>query len=148
MRHVFDPRTVLLARHAQHVVLIHFPIALFLAAAGFDLAASWTRRRDLAIAAYWNLTAAALFTLPAVATGLLAWQLALDGRPPRGVLLYHMVGGLAATGMIWAVWWTWRRAESGAGPLPRHRWALELAAALVVAATAHLGGYLSGVNVP
>ena len=28
----FDIRTVILAKHAQHVVLIHFPIALFTAA--------------------------------------------------------------------------------------------------------------------
>jgi hypothetical protein len=27
----FDLRTVVLAKHAQHVVLIHFPIALFIA---------------------------------------------------------------------------------------------------------------------
>jgi len=34
--HPFDVRTVLFAKHAQHVVLIHFPIALFTAAAAFD----------------------------------------------------------------------------------------------------------------
>ena len=27
----FDTKSLLLARHAQHVVLIHFPIALFIA---------------------------------------------------------------------------------------------------------------------
>ena len=32
----FDIRTVLLASHAQHVVLIHFPIALFIMAVAFD----------------------------------------------------------------------------------------------------------------
>lgn len=32
----FDIRTVVLAKHAQHVVLIHFPIALFFAAVTFD----------------------------------------------------------------------------------------------------------------
>src|ERR1035441_183434 len=32
----FDPKTVLLAKHAQQVVLIHFPIALFISAVGFD----------------------------------------------------------------------------------------------------------------
>ena len=35
----FDLNTVLLAKHAQHVVLIHFPIALFIAAVAFDLIA-------------------------------------------------------------------------------------------------------------
>ena len=32
----FDLKSVLFARHAQHVVLIHFPIALFLAGVAFD----------------------------------------------------------------------------------------------------------------
>ena len=34
----FDWRSVLLARHAQHVVLIHFPIALFITGVLFDVA--------------------------------------------------------------------------------------------------------------
>jgi uncharacterized membrane protein len=47
----FDPKTVLLARHAQHVVLIHFPIALFIAGVTFDLMAQWTKRHGLQAAA-------------------------------------------------------------------------------------------------
>ena len=45
----FDPKTVLLAKHAQHVVLVHFPIALFLTAVGFDLAAQWMKKPILAV---------------------------------------------------------------------------------------------------
>ena len=45
----FDPRTAILAKHAQHVVLIHFPIALFIAGVAFDFMATWTRRKDLAV---------------------------------------------------------------------------------------------------
>ena len=33
----FDLKTALLAKHAQHVVLIHFPIALFMVSFAFDL---------------------------------------------------------------------------------------------------------------
>ena len=51
----FDLKTVLLAKHAQHVVLIHFPIALFITAVAFDLIAQWTKRRAIADAAYYNL---------------------------------------------------------------------------------------------
>ena len=65
----FDLKTVLLAKHAQHVVLIHFPIALFITAVAFDLAAQWTRRRSWADAAYYNLVVAAASTLPVLATG-------------------------------------------------------------------------------
>ena len=32
----FDIKTVILAKHVQHVVLIHFPIALYTAAVAFD----------------------------------------------------------------------------------------------------------------
>ena len=34
--HPFDLKAALLAKHAQHVVLIHFPIALFIAGVAFD----------------------------------------------------------------------------------------------------------------
>jgi uncharacterized membrane protein len=43
----FDLKTALLAKHAQHVVLIHFPIALFITAVAFDLIAQWTKRKWL-----------------------------------------------------------------------------------------------------
>src|SRR6185437_2042192 len=39
----FDPKAALLAKHAQHVVLVHFPIALFMTGVLFDLAARWTK---------------------------------------------------------------------------------------------------------
>jgi hypothetical protein len=47
-----DPNTALLAKHAQHVVLIHFPIALFISAVAFDFIAQWTKRRGMADTAY------------------------------------------------------------------------------------------------
>src|ERR1700751_1549184 len=54
----FDLKTILLAKHAQYVVLIHFPIALFISAVAFDLISQWTRREGLADAAYYNLVVA------------------------------------------------------------------------------------------
>ena len=48
----FDLKSVLLASHAQHVVLIHFPIALFLVSVAFDFAAQWWRTAALATVAY------------------------------------------------------------------------------------------------
>src|ERR1700720_3585023 len=89
----FDLRTVLLAKHAQHVVLIHFPIALFITAVAFDYVAQWTKSRTLTAAAYLNLLLAAISTVPVVATGLLAWQWALEGQKLKGTLLMHLVLG-------------------------------------------------------
>ena len=60
----FDPKTVLLAKHAQHVVLVHFPIALFLTAVGFDVAAEWTKKPVFATVARYNMMIAAIATLP------------------------------------------------------------------------------------
>ena len=65
----FDLKTALLAKHAQHVVLIHFPIALFISAVAFDLTAQWTKLRGLTDAAYYNLLVAAISTFPVFATG-------------------------------------------------------------------------------
>jgi len=40
--HPFDIKSALLAKHAQHVVLIHFPIALFIMGVAFDFLAQGT----------------------------------------------------------------------------------------------------------
>src|SRR4029078_97182 len=85
----FDLKSVLLARHAQHVVLIHFPIALFLVSVAFDFAAQWKRTATFAAVAYYTLTVAAFTSLPAVATGLMAWHWQLEGQRIKGTLLLH-----------------------------------------------------------
>jgi uncharacterized membrane protein len=144
----FDPKTALLAKHAQHVVLIHFPIALFIAAVGFDLIGQWTKRRGLAAAAYYNLLVAAISTLPVLVTGLLAWQFQLEGQKLKGILLLHLVLGCASSVMIWLVWWIHFRARRRTVYLPSYRLAVELLAVGLVALTGHLGGFLSGVNLP
>ena len=144
----FDLKTALLAKHAQHVVLIHFPIALFIAAVGFDLIAQWTKRRSLADAAYYNLLAAAISTVPVIATGLFAWQFQLEGQKLKGILLLHLVMACFSTVMIWLVWWVHFRARQRSVYLPSYRLAVELLAVGFVALTGHLGGFLSGVNLP
>ena len=145
----FDIRTVLFAKHAQHVVLIHFPIALFLTGVAFDLAAVWTRRHDLAAVAYYNLTLAALSALPAAATGLLAWQWELEGKRLKGILLYHLLAGCTSLLLMLAVWRVHARIRRQPDqPLPQWRWPLQALAVLCVTLTGHLGGFLSGVNHP
>jgi uncharacterized membrane protein len=144
----FDLKTVLLAKHAQHVVLIHFPIALFITAAAFDLIAHWTKRRGLADAAYYNLFVAAISTIPVIATGLLAWQFQLEGQKLKGILLMHLVFACVSTVMIWLVWSVHFRVRQRVEALPNYRLALEVLGVGLIALTGHLGGFLSGVNVP
>jgi uncharacterized membrane protein len=144
----FDPKTVFLAKHAQHVVLIHFPIALFITAVAFDLIAQWTKRRGLADAAYYNLLMAAISTVPVLATGLLAWQFQLEGQKLKGILLLHLILASVSTVMIWVVWWLHFRARRRTAQLPIYRLPVELLAVAIIALTGHLGGFLSGVNLP
>jgi uncharacterized membrane protein len=144
----FDPKTILLAKHAQHVVIIHFPIALFISAVVFDFTAQRTKRRDLAEAAYYNLLGAAIATFPTLATGLLAWRFQLEGQRLKGILLLHLAFACTSTVMIWLAWWIYFRARRSAEPLPTYRLAIELVGVCLVALTAHLGGFLSGINGP
>jgi uncharacterized membrane protein len=142
----FDLKSVLLARHAQHVVLIHFPIALFLVSVAFDLAAQWWRTAAFGAVAYYNLTVAAFASVPAVATGLMAWHWQLEGEKLKSTLLLHLLFGLASTVLIWQVWWVHFRGRKPERTLPTYRLPLEIVVAGVVTLTAHLGGFLSGAN--
>lgn len=144
----FDLKTALLAKHAQHVVLVHFPIALFITAVAFDLIAQWTKRCSLAAAAYYNLLVAAISTVPVLATGLLAWQFQLEGQKLKGILLLHLVLACVSTVTIWLVWCVHFRARRRSVRLPSYRLAVELLAVGLIALTGHLGGFLSGVNLP
>jgi uncharacterized membrane protein len=96
--------------------------------------------------AYYNLTVAAFASVPAVATGLMAWHWQLEGQKIKGTLLLHLVLGLASMALIWLVWWLHFRGRKPERTLPAYRLPLEIVAAGVVALTAHFGGFLSGVN--
>src|ERR1700746_2936533 len=133
----FDIKTVLFAKHAQHVVLIHFPNAFFFGGVLFDLLAQRTRRRGLAEAAYFNFLVAAISTLPVLATGVLAWQFALEGQKLKGTLLEHLVLACVSTLMIWLVWWVHSRGRKRPEALPNYRLAIEFLAFSVVGLTAH-----------
>ena len=147
--HPFDIKSVIFAKHAQHVVLIHFPIALFIIGVLFDFLAYRTRRRVLAAAAYCNLFAAALATIPVLITGILAWQWELEGQRLKGILLVHFVFGVVSSVLIWIVWLIHLRAKRKQGAvLPGYRLPIEAVAVAILTVTGHLGGFLSGVNGP
>jgi uncharacterized membrane protein len=145
----FDIKSALLAKHAQHVVLIHFPIALFIAGVAFDFLAQWTKRRGLADAAYYNFLLAAISTVPALATGILAWQFALEGQKLKGILLMHLVLACISSVFIWLIFWIHSRARRHPEKsLRMYRLPVEALAIALVGLTGHLGGFLSGVNGP
>lgn len=143
----FDLRAALLAKHAQHVVLIHFPIALYIAGTLFDLLARAIRKPVLHIAAHWNHVAAALFSIPAAITGILAWRFALEGQTLKGILRLHLIFGLSVVAGLWLlVWLRARFTKPGSLAPPRFLLVAEWLFCGLIALTAHLGGFLSGVN--
>ena len=143
----FDPKTALLAKHAQHPVIIHFPIALFVVSVLFDVLAWWKTNPAMARAAYYNLLASAATAPLAIGTGLAAWQWQLEGARLSGNLRLHLSFALATSIMIWLLsGWRWfgsRLTDARQGA----RYFLLAAITLVlVTITGHLGAILSGVD--
>jgi uncharacterized membrane protein len=145
----FDLKSALLAKHAQHVALVHFPIALIFVTAVFDLLS--LRRENLALlrAAYYTVIAAAIAAVPTVATGILAWQLQLEGKVPRGNLKLHMFLAFFSSMLIWIVCWLHiREQRNPQATSPAMRLAVEVLAVALALLTGHVGGFVSGVNGP
>ena len=136
----FDLQHTLLAKHAQHIVLVHFPIALVCVALLFDLIGLQQREGNWAKAAYYNLSIAAAATIPVIITGLLAWRWQLEGAPLRGVLRLHLALGVTSSVLIVSTWWSARRSSSRV-----RRVAMEAITVGIVVATAHLGGIVAGL---
>jgi uncharacterized membrane protein len=144
----FDLKAALLAGHAQHPVIIHFPIALFIASAGFELLAVWRRQPAFASVAYYNLLGAALTVPLAIATGLGAWRWQLEGAALKGNLRLHLICALTSALLIFLLCWMRSRIRAkGISPGIVY-FAVTLLALMMITLTGHLGGILSGVETP
>jgi uncharacterized membrane protein len=144
----FDLKKALLAQHAQHPVIIHFPIALFITSVVLDLLALWKKKTILTTVAYYNLIGAAI-TLPlALATGLGAWQWQLEGAPVKGTLLLHMIFALTSASLIFLLCWMRSRLRIAGKRLGLIYFVVTFLALMAITLTGHLGGILSGVETP
>jgi uncharacterized membrane protein len=144
----FDLKAALLAGHAQHPVIVHFPIALFIASAVFDLLAVWRKQPVLAAVAYFNLVGAAMTVPLAVATGLGAWWWQLEGTRLKGNLELHLICALTSAALILILCWKRSRLRAK-GDSPRASYFAVMALGLMmITLTGHLGGILGGVETP
>jgi uncharacterized membrane protein len=118
-----------------HVVLIHFPIALALVAAGAELGDVFSADERWRMVASVNTRLAAAF---AVVAAVLGWELAAGSAGP--LLDWHRwIGTGAAVMTVVSAMLVPRNA------LHERRWPYRvslLAAALLIGVTAHLGGLL------
>ena len=145
----FDLKSALLAKHAQHVALVHFPIPLIFVSVAFDLLSLRTKNPALLRAAYYTVISAAIAAVPTVATGILAWQLQFEGIVPRGNLKLHMSLAFFSSVLIWLVCGLHvRRQRKPEASSPALRLAVEVLAVALTLLTAHVGGVVSGVNGP
>jgi|SRR6266853_3858323 len=145
----FDLKAVLLAKHAQHVALVHFPIALIVVSVAFDLLSLRKQSFALLRAAYYTVIAASISAVPTIATGILAWQLQFEGKGPKGNLKLHMILALSSSVLIWLVCWLHIKEQlKPQTSSPSVRVMVEIVAVAITMLTAHVGGFVSGVNGP
>jgi len=144
----FDVKAALLQGHAQHPVIVHFPIALFIASAVFDILAIWRKQPVFSAVAYFNLVGAAMTIPLAIATGLGAWRWQLEGARLKGNLQLHLICALTTGAIIFLL--CWRRSRLRAkGDLPGAGYFAVMALGLMmITLTGHIGGILSGVETP
>jgi uncharacterized membrane protein len=144
----FDLKAAILAPHAQHPVIVHFPIALFISSAVFEILAAWRKQPAFASVAYFNLLGAAISIPFTIATGLAAWQWQLEGAKLKGNLLIHLAFAIATAAIILLLSWIRYRLRMN-GQSPRTAYFALMALGLVmITVTGHLGGILSGVEAP
>src|SRR5262249_30127746 len=144
----FDLKAALLAGHAQHPVIVHFPIALFIASAVFETLAIWRKQPVLASVAYFNLLGAALSLPFTIATGLGAWQWQLEGATLTENLRLHLIFAITTAAFTLAAYVRRARLRSKGEQPGAAYFALMTLGLLTITLTGHLGGILSGVEAP
>ena len=144
----FDVKAALLAGHAQHPVIIHFPIALFIASVVFEVLAAWRKQPVLATVAYYNLVGAAITVPFAIATGLGAWRWQLEGARLKGNLELHLICGLTSAALILVLCLIRSRLRAKGESAGASYFAVMVVGLMMITLTGHLGGNLSGVETP
>ncbi len=145
----FDVKTALFARNAQHPVIVHFPIGLFIISVLFDVLGTWKKNASLRIAATYNLVVAAFGGLFAVISGLIAWQWQFGGAELRGNLQLHLILGIVTTGLLFLLWgFRSRLMKKSTVPLTRLYFLLSIISLALISLTGHIGGILSEVVKP
>jgi uncharacterized membrane protein len=141
---LFSLKALLFAKHSQHIILIHFPIALFITAILFEILALLRKDAMMRKVSDYNLTAAAVSSTFAFISGFIAWERLYDNGFPRGLGLYHMIGAGATVSLLFTLIFL-RRGTKENQPRGKAFWLVTVLAVAAILFTAHLGGVLSGL---
>lgn len=76
--------------HPSHPMFVHFPVAFYIGALGFDVLSRVGSFEAAPIAATWLIAGAALMLLPVVVTGLVDWTTIRKGGKARKMANRHM----------------------------------------------------------
>ncbi|HLJ54235.1 MAG TPA: DUF2231 domain-containing protein [Chthonomonadaceae bacterium] len=126
-------------KNAFHPAIVHFPIALFLAALLLDLVGLVRGSPKLLLAGWYNLVMAAVSSVGAIGTGFFA---AITMRLPlKGLIFTHLtLAAIAALIMCILVALRVHRHEKMSRPLRIAYFVLAFAGMLLISYSAHLGG--------
>ncbi len=135
-----------------HPLVVHFPIALLMASAFFEVIAYWKKREGFEKAAKWNLALGVLTGIAAVVSGLLAEEGVPQFPVIHETLERHETLAFVTLGLF-AILFLWRFFKDGKFFA---RWrtfyiALAVIGILILGATAYYGGelvYKFGVGMP
>jgi uncharacterized membrane protein len=140
----FAPETFIKPKHGNHPIVVHFPIALFMIGLLFDILGIKKKKPLLVQVGFYNLQVAAIASLPAILSGLLAWQWAYGGTPLAGYLLIHLILGIVTSVLLCALWrMRAKKREDVYQGINGTYIAIAVITLLVLTITGHLGGYLT-----
>lgn len=98
--------------HAWHPMLVHFPVGFLVGGLAVELAGWLTRRSGLRRAGLVLLTAGVLLALPAIVTGLLAYDRVDHSDAAHALMRSHRNLMLVAIGLFsLGVIWRWRSGD-------------------------------------
>ena len=132
---------------ALHGALTHFPVALLLGGAAFDIGASLRRKNEWRTVSFWMLAMAVAMAIPSLATGWIAGGKIYNPQstlPPIFVWHRALAFGSSGLALILLLWRT-RAKDYDSATKVRARGAiiaLSILTAVAVGITGHFGGQM------
>ena len=142
----FDVVGAIKAKHAQHPIIVHFPIGLFMASLLFYILARLKKNEGLNAAAYYNIVFSAITGVASVISGIVCWQWKLAGDPLVGNLKLHLILGIVTSVLMFVLWGVRKsQTKKVTDPVTIGYLILAIITVVIIALTGHVGGILSGV---